>query len=229
MRIGVFGDSFASEKMQCHKTYPNFSVPGTAWCNLLKTDFEIENFAEAGSDLFYSFNLWRKNKHKFDKTIFVITGPFRLQVKANDNVYRFNHLPDLDMLEDKNVKNAVLSYYRYILDDEKEIYFHGHMSNVVQKDEDTISIDVFGDYGLHHVFDMENVVWKTKARQSRRDNYVDFRYCHMTKENNEVLARQVFDCIKNNTNYEFDINRFKVPEPEDKTKYILKRDSNGLT
>jgi len=228
LKIGIFGDSFASAELKCHQDYPAYvekQVLGKSWPELLSTDFEIKNFAVSGSDLFYSFNLYQKHKEDFDKTIFVITSPFRLQVSDGEKIYRFNNLADLEDLVDTKIKDAVFSYYRYILDEEKELYFYNYMIDTVYKDKNCIAINGFGDEGLINVFEMENKIFNTESRSSRRGNFLDFRYCHMTAENNKRLAKKLFDCIVHDIDYSFDLSYFKKPDISQKSIYIVRKDS----
>ena len=75
MNIGLFGDSFACKKMRTHKRYeghPGFANIGKPWFEYLP--HEITSFGESGSDLYYSYNLYLENRHKFDKNIFIFTN-----------------------------------------------------------------------------------------------------------------------------------------------------------
>ena len=64
MRVGIFGDSFATKYMHTHKRYKGhlgFNKIGKPWFEYL--NYDIETFGQSGSDVFYSYDLYLKNQH----------------------------------------------------------------------------------------------------------------------------------------------------------------------
>ena len=73
MKIGVYGDSFASPVIPGHKG-ANF-----LWCNTLadKLNGSITNFAKSGTSVYYSYQQFLYSHNDFDLCIFVATSPNR--------------------------------------------------------------------------------------------------------------------------------------------------------
>ena len=68
---------------------------------------------------------------------------------------------------------------------------------------------------------MENSAWNIQFKDNHSPGIKDFRYCHMTEQNNIILAKQIQDCIDNNNQYVFDLKKFAEPRMEEKNRYIF--------
>jgi len=67
MKIGIYGDSFAERMSENSWTVRLESLLGA----------DITNYGLSGSDLYWSYNLYRQNYLKYDLNIFVATGSCR--------------------------------------------------------------------------------------------------------------------------------------------------------
>lgn len=228
MRIGVFGDSFATRWMRTHKRYkghPGFDKIGKPWFEYLP--YDVIAFGESGSDIFYSYKLYLENRRNFDKTVFIATAPGRLSVKDRQKEYRhYNSNVIAEIHKTRSSGNehdfldSVIRYFKDIQDFDKEIVFWNLIKDDIKKDTNCLLIEGFGDNGLKDIFQMENSIWGVTFKDNHSPNIKDFRYCHMTQENNQILANKIEDCLSNNKQFVFDINDFYRPTLEDKNKYI---------
>lgn len=66
MKIGIFGDSFATD-------YDGDS----AWVNLLKADYDVTTHAWGGTGIDWSYYQFLEHHTKYDKIIFVVSSLFR--------------------------------------------------------------------------------------------------------------------------------------------------------
>lgn len=95
MKIGVFGDSFAAPM---HPSSKGFDF---LWCNTLanKLNGSIDNFAQTGSSVFYSYQKFVSNYNNYDLCIFIVTEPNRYfkKFKFSNGVER--NVSNIDQLE----------------------------------------------------------------------------------------------------------------------------------
>ena len=207
MKIGVFGDSFASLKFEQNTTL--------TWVDFLSEKYDVTNFALPSSNLYYSANKFMETVSSFDKIIFVATVPGRLHfpdwvtVGNRDKFiaglevaeWKFNNsTKHLTSIEIKALK-AAIDYYTYIDDVKFNNFIQQLMiKKVIDSRPDAIVLPVskssYGEPDLMHstslldIFNKENQAWGITATDLL-NNYVDLRNCHMTAENNVVLANKV--------------------------------------
>ena len=229
MNIGLFGDSFACKKMRTHKRYeghPGFANIGKPWFEYLP--HEITSFGESGSDLYYSYNLYLENRHKFDKNIFIATSPGRLSIKNlkeeylhyNSHIIAQKHKTRTGGFE-ADFLDSVIRYFKHILDNDKEKLICNLIKKDIMQDKDCLFVEGFGPNGLITLFQMENKIWNISFKDNHNPKVRDFRYCHMTEQNNIIFADQIQDCIANNKQYIFDLEKFAKPSVEEKNRYIF--------
>lgn len=224
MKIGLFGDSFACKEMRTHKKYtghPGFKNIGKPWFEYLP--YNVTSFGESGSDLYYSYNLYLKHRHKFDKNIFIATSPGRLSIKDLENQYlHYNShvVSRKHKTKSGGVKDSVIGYFTYIFDDDKEENICNLIKKDISQDKNCLLIEGFGSNGLVSIFYMENKIWNITFKDNHNPLLTDFRYCHMTEQNNIILAKQIQYCIDNNNQFEFDLKKFTEPRMEEKNRYI---------
>ena len=204
MKIGVFGDSFAS---------PSELNPSPNWLDILSTDYNITNYALQGSNLYFSVDLIKKNHLEYDKIILVVTSPGRLKIANWIPVDRpedrfIISITDYRFLN-KNYDTITASYleagnqyYTYLQDITYDSYIHNLMiKDVCSLRSDIILIPAFLDslldvkgYSMHHIFLKENTAWNLdwKATISQ---FTDVRNCHMISENNQIFATKAKEWI----------------------------------
>lgn len=219
MKIGVFGDSFANHKWN----------PSPTWVDILTQTYNVSNFAEPGSSLFFSVDKFKRMHEKYDKVIFCITGPGRLLLPERSRIkYRnlncnikFNTAEDL--LADtelphqyRKIAKAVYNYYIHVENSEYDHYVHELMIDDIKRIRpDGIFIDGMKDLNqVHH---------KENAHYNKIDNiekYTDLRNCHLTETNNYILAEEMKKALEKGT-YIFDVTPFNLEPNEPFEKYFV--------
>ena len=240
MKIGVFGDSFANLKLR--------ENPTPTWVDILNEKYNVTNFGESGSNLYYSVNKFKEEQHRFDKIIIVVTVPGRLQLPnwietlGNTN-YRYatnlsnveNQLDrwhNLNTFDKDHLKinsnlikafEAARDYFIYL---DNKLY-----NNFIQKlmieevlrcRSDTIMIPVdvysFGDGStmttLSDIYKKELQAWNENDHSIHNkmidEAIIDVRNCHLTVENNVILAEKVEEWL-NGSPVEIKLDDFVTP------------------
>lgn len=157
MKIAVYGDSFGNSMLE---NLDNDNVDrGLAWVELLEQKYEVVNFAESGSSLIYSYDLFLKNNKDFDYNIFLVTEPNRITLPSHANVFDIKHVNfsalstfrenrfRKDVNEQKiidNITQAIWGYYSYIHDNNYSDIIHKLMvDNILNINKNTLLIPCF--------------------------------------------------------------------------------------
>lgn len=208
MEIAVYGDSFADAR-NIFYTENDFS-----WTNCLrKKGYNVTNYGKCASSLFYSYRQFIDTHEKFDKIIFLLTGRGRFEVQGlpeNDSSITYGMIDDLMNNREgfnstqKEIVNACLSYYKYVLDDKKEELFHNLLVKEIQRIRpDGLYIPCFPncyqgqeekniiDLDYFSLFDHTYFNIKPSGPDDRR-------YCHMNEGNNQMLADRIDQWLHTN-------------------------------
>ena len=231
MKIAIYGDSFGYEHPIFGIDHPKLKEINPSWVTLLRKDYSIDNFCYPASDLYFSYNNFISNYKKFNLNIFIATNPHRLSVKHGD---KFIHNSGLNSAESKletdtdltrkKVHKAAVDYFLYLQDDERDIVLSTLIKDSVKTlDKNCIIIDAFGKDGLFNITLMENETWSITPSYTLLDSFLDLRYCHMTEENNYILYNLINNCIKNQSNFEFNLSNFITPTFDERKKYLIKK------
>jgi Ni,Fe-hydrogenase I large subunit len=252
--IAVFGDSFAANPhLETYPTTLGFIKIIYNLCNRKYNKSEVNFlkqkwgekykawprhldatvFAQSGSDLYYSYNQFINNHKQYEKCIFVVTSPLRYST----NIKSWIHTASIEdateaqnFVTDKNIKK----YYKVLADFFENIYYKdieriellnlAMLDSIRQKRPDTMFINSFPD--LKTVYDLELKSWNSNHEESQDyTKYFDLRQCHMTNDNNKILA----DYIKENLEVSgyLDISKinWKRPTLEEKDQYLVKTEN----
>jgi len=248
-KIAIFGDSFATRTYTeesptaegflkeiyalCNKVYNkkeidtlkrNWGKRYHPWVDLLDADV----FGASGSDLYYSYNQFINNHKKYNKCIFVITSPLRY----SSNIHGWLHGASIeDALEGIKFSkgNSFKQYYTSLADFFKNIYYkdidrielinQAMIDSITFKRPDTIFINAFPD--LKNVYELELKAWNLTHDESQDYNkYFDLRQCHMTNDNNRILAKFVLDNLDKSGVLDLSSIQWKVPSMEDRSYYL---------
>lgn len=234
MKIGIFGDSFAAITSRNHKIYKDHPILdniGKPWPILLKEKYTtVDNFSQAGSDIYFSYKNFLENYKKYDKNIFVVTSSGRKSIFKNDSWLHFPNRLLAERINDRSegiekyISSAAIEWFRYILDYKREDFFHKLIVNKINKlDNNCMIIHSFDNYnslGLINIYKMENKSWNTNIFPGDRKN-IDLRHCHMTKENNEIMSNIISQCIENSQEFKLNFSDFLEPKLEDFKNYVL--------
>lgn len=227
MKIAIFGDSYAK------KSRPENKAP--AWHDVIENKFSVDNFAEAGSSLFYSVDLFLKNHRQYDKIIFFVTSSHRKYLPEhswfieNDLIVKnftaatarqFQSHPPEDP-KVRRITDAICDYFSYIERDDYEHYVHRLMVDDIKKIRpDALLVDtvkclwpIFEKETRYYGFDGHNINYV--------NNYLDIRNCHLTDTNNEILASLVEQWIISGQ-FNFELDQF-VDHDHEFDRYFVKR------
>lgn len=234
MKIAIFGDSFAAPLFKWKE-----DVGLKSWVDHLSEKYDVTNFAVEGSGLYYSVSQFKILHRAYDKIIFVVTAPGRLFI--NDNPYLkqhgehfgslstaefiFNEHKDKDNAESielTKIAKAVIQYYTYIQRDDYDRFVHDLQIDYISKTRpDTILLRSFNDIYrkdtcLYDITEMENKHWGLPRLYN---SPIDARRCHMSKENNLILAGLAERWLQGEP-VNININDFVAPA-DDKSLYNI--------
>lgn len=233
MKVGIFGDSFAADKFN--------ETP--SWTEILAEKYDVTVHAIRGSNLYYAVNQFKKHNHNYDKIIFVVTLPGRQQIAdwipVPAPIYRYVPSPNQVEVYFSNLKKdisqnleqaykAALDYFKYMQTYDFEVYVHNLMCEDIRNlRSDTVMVPAFGNSltetkknCLNDIWNKENTAWGyNNIFPTSGLTYLDIRNCHMTAENNVILAKKADSWIHGHE-VVIDVNDFVTPM--NKEFYILK-------
>jgi len=211
-KLAIFGDSYAKKDAS--------DIQERSWHDFIDT-YEVTNFGEPGTDLWFSYNLFLKNYASFDKVIFLITSPYRITL-TNPNIVIYpnqNYTTASVKVETATGKEleqykAVVSYYEYIRDKEKDEQLHQLMvDNIKRLCPTAIVYPCFKDswynawnhetalYSITEFEDsflgMNDQIRKEFYRRGLRDS----RACHLTEDNNRLVATMFLERLQGKESY----------------------------
>ena len=193
--LAIFGDSYARKDAS--------DINEKAWYNFMH-DYDVSNFGESGTDLWFSYNLFLKNHQRFDNIIFLVTAPHRLTL-TNPNIRIYpnqNYTTAYIKLETTTGKEheqykILVDYYDLIHNKEKEEQLHQLMIDDAKRIRtDAIIYPCFDNiwsnevtlYSITHFEDKILGLDDDLRTKFYRKGLRDSRACHMTEENNKIVA-----------------------------------------
>jgi hypothetical protein len=233
MRIAIFGDSYASTYAHNHvRPYPS-------WTEMLSTKYDVVNFSENGSSLYYMKRIFDQEHQKFDKIVFCITAPARLEFKVetleNNLKYTpwYQHIPTIHTIKqrlqiseltdlDKKRYKILYEYILEIQDFEQEQYHHTMLvKDIINQRPDTILMPGFPTSLTDQTDCLEDITrFEDNIFNKTTGTYFDGRPCHMSLENNKVVFNIVQDALLNNKS-KISLSRDRFIEPSADTKLLL--------
>lgn len=251
-KIAVFGDSFASKiheqmleddfsdslarlyKNAKRQFNPNeifvFSQNWGKRCISWIDYLDADTYGWMGSDFYYSYNQFIKHQHKYEKCIVVITGNRRYSSKFNNKWMHCVDIPEAFRHAKTNGNVEKRSYYKQLLSFFKNIYFedlervdliHEAMINsILSIRPDTILIH---NSDLESVYKSELKAWDIPYNDFKNIlDYVDVRQCHMTNDNNYILANFILQNLNKTGYIDLSTIEWKIPSLEEKKYYLIK-------
>ena len=205
IKLGIFGDSFAhldNEKI------------GTSYIEYLdmKDNISVTSYGFSGSNLYYSYDIFKEKHHNYDKIIFFITHPARLCIPNTENnkvanIYSLayaEHLIKNEILSkaDKKIVSAVIDFYKYVFNqDEYKLYHFLMCEDIKRVRNDALLIDCFGFNNTNFVKDQLNM-FDIAMLDKMKDDIpistimgIDRRMNHMNYENNKIFADKILEWI----------------------------------
>lgn len=225
MKIGIFGDSYANHYVG--------NTPEKSWVNYLEDKYNITNYAEPGSSLYFSVEKFLEHHEKYDKIIFCITDRERIYLpeyscflhKTKQGLKKSRHLQFnfLDSFADRIKKyNSSISntnhtlkiiqiakdYYEHVYNDDANNLFYKLMIKEIK----SLRTDgLFFDENLWQISRLELEHYQIEKILGKKwyETHTDYRSCHLTETNNLNLFN-VVDGWLQNLNFEIS-NLFKPP------------------
>jgi hypothetical protein len=242
MKVGVFGCSFASERVlfSAYKNYKYLEDFGKPWAWYLQDRYKswkIKNFSVPGSCFYYSYKKYLENRDEFDKIIFVCTDHSRISRMSNTHEGYVLAAPNIDSAiakeklhngEEKLFFKSAINYFAHMQDVEKDKIIYNLIYEDIKKDPKVFRINAFP-----YVIDTEDNLYKIQWKETATvfDNYniweyqkkgiIDMRYNHLTGDNNRILAKEISRQINAGCKeLKVDINKFQFSK-EKIEKYFL--------
>lgn len=226
MKIAIFGDSYATNKGYLD------SNPYDSWSARFLKQYDTAIFAENGSSLYFSKLLFDQHHQSFDKIIFCVTAPGRVEFKVKtleslpeyENGW-YRHIPTvwtiaarlkIPELTDSDKKRYKLlhEYLLDIQDYEYEKYIHYMMINdLIRKRPDALLIPCFVDSLPDQNQGLENITrYEDNIMGWRTGFYYDGRPGHISENNASILYNIIHNAlIENKTRINLDISQFEPP------------------
>jgi hypothetical protein len=226
MKVGIYGDSYADP-------VKNNNTP--SWIDILMQRYSRSfSHGYASTNLFYSFREFNKYHKNYDKNIVLVTDPFRIWADRFDvSPPSFQFMSGISNTEDKiewmkkhcknedqqrrNIKilESALVYYAYIQNSNEELLKQQLIiDKILSLNPDTLVIPCFSvsipgvNIGLENIFRKENEAW---GIDFTKDKFKDARNCHMTAENNVILANKIIEHLEGRTQFDLNIDDFVTP------------------
>ena len=229
MKLGIFGDSYAAGGKECWPQYLSQNL-----------NIDYDNHSRAGTSTFYSYKKFFEKHEQYTHIVFTYSDPNRIH--SLPKMYEgLHYVKPQDTDENfKVIKGVVLTYFRYLQDNlldsiiQQKIY--DDIQDICQqKNIKLVNILPFEPCRFDNIeftkrkntfsnlLGLDKISWKelTTARPEDYDSYnygiPDSRECHLTPENNKILATLVADCFDQNQDRVLQPNEFNLSR-----KYLKK-------
>lgn len=218
MKIGIFGDSFCD-----HEVGENSSK---WWHQLGNYGHEVQSFGESGASLVYSAEQIEKNYKNFDFLIWAVTEPTRMTILVDEEprVLHFTkpeptRYSSYKFKSENNLKIKIATdFHKHIFDDQQSILIgQALVYHLLQKHQNLMVIPCFYDPLNHLEFNLYTLnLWEAEFYFPNTDLldvyrlYRDNRPCHLSIENNQILAKLVADDLKPGI-FQTEYSNFKQP------------------
>jgi hypothetical protein len=233
MKVAIFGDSFADEKI--HKKEAKYK----SWVEILREKYypDLTCYGEAGSSLYFSYDKFIDNQSKYDKIIFItttngrITIPNYIKFKEHDDAYLMYHLNGVETAESHFTRphimtpegiratQAGIEYFKYLHDPIYDARMRSLMKDSIKNiRSDSILVDTLNP-GLSDISYYE--FSPHGGRPAEMWEYHDFRMCHLSKRNNEILAEKMFEWC-NGAPVHINVKDFEIPSREELFRLLVK-------
>jgi len=194
-KLAIFGDSYARKD--------GTDISEKSWHEFIE-GYDVTNYGEPGTDLWFSYSLFLKHHKNFEKIIFLVTAPHRITLSSEKcKIYpNQNYTTASIKLESATgvaheQYKALVDYYELIHNKDKEEYVYSILVDNINKIrpdvvvypcfDNTWSIDIplyditrYEDGFLGITDQIRNNYYRKGLRDSRA--------CHMTEANNRIVA-----------------------------------------
>jgi len=240
LKVGIFGDSFSTERTLWneYKNYNHLQDFGMSWvahCRLRNPNWQIKNYSQPGTCLYFSYYHYLENKHKFDKIIFVYTNHGRFSKRIDKQWLSVPSaasaqakMKGTDILSEKLFYKAAQQFIVHVQDAEKEKILWKLMHADIKKDDKVFSVYAFSNpYETKHnlralqILEGQSANIKVDGWSSPFSKVVDMRYNHITGTNNRILAKEITNQILDNQKeFTLDIDKYKFDANEIQKHFV---------
>lgn len=221
MKIGIFGDSYCDSKYT--PAYPGW------WQLLQQYSHDITCFGESSSSVLFSAKKIIEYGDKFDFIIWTVTTPFRISTEINNEYYHFtnsNEHLDIDSAYFKHAQ-AARDYLHYLVNINEQVLVSKALVNYVEsKFSNLMTIACFPDplkvdFNLYNLCSWEaECYFPGKQLHELYKEISDIRTCHLSIDNNKILAKLVAENLRPGT-FVTDYSNFT--KPKEPLEYYFKR------
>jgi hypothetical protein len=204
MNIAVFGDSYAEK-----------NAGPTAWWQVLKQyGHQVTSFGEGGSSINFSAKLILEKYKDFDFIIWCMTTPGRFSVEIHGRPKTFHSagaLTHTGVKLSKNIPDGIDNeiinicqlYLKYVFDPDLENLLGKALANYFLQLIPNLMIIPCFPPPLKTNFDLYNLctqelqqVFPNMETHNIYESWIDIRTCHMTLQNNQILAEIIANNLK---------------------------------
>lgn len=226
-KIAIFGDSYGDMYTHQHNgdmwafkklTTPNINLNNLSWpmILMLQKNYDVCNFAKAGTSVFYSYDKFEKNYEEYDTIIFLVTEASRLYIE-NENIFAPNNTTIGRIIKNSEPNHifmneylAISQYYKYLQSDKLHNFVRDSVVEKVesickQKNKKLIMIPAIGNdpettkiakYFDICLNDISNKELMTQFGDMKYRTEKETRPCHMSENNNMILANLLTKIIE---------------------------------
>lgn len=209
MKVGIFGDSFGDDT---HRLDPS----ALSWIECIRQHgHNVDNFCKAGTNLWYSYKLFLQNHIAYDRIIFLVTWPGRVEINEKNMLTALgrhwtvnNIFTAYENTKDADKKQQLTFLKEYVIniyDEEKEAMLHSAILDEIKRiRNDSIlypchstSISNTDDLPLWDITEFEHSTMSGDNRYSvyKSRGFIDARCCHMTTPNHKIVSNMFIDRI----------------------------------
>jgi hypothetical protein len=220
-RLGIFGDSFASDAMSPH------NLPGKPWVNTLTKlmNIEYDMYAVHGTSIWWSYCNFLKYHKNFSHIVFVYSQHNRWHNLPKDYETMHHVTTDNSFISNSNsekhkVSKILIDAYPIVNSEDLDLYlyqkiFHdvNHLCrrnnikliNFMPFDNGKL-IDystrygfcIYNAFGLMK-FEQTNLTSNERTEFTNMINTGDLRYCHMNWKNNRLVGNRMYENLNDPT------------------------------
>lgn len=213
MKIGVFGDSFCE-----HRYIPAYR----GWWQLLdEYGHDIHSYGESSSSILFSAQKIIEHGDKFDFLIWAVTTPFRLSIKLNQEYLHLTgsnqNINDVDIMYKSKAK-AGCDYLQHLINHREQCLVGQALVEYVRlKFPNLLTIACFPDplnvdFNLYELCSREaEAYFPGQQLHIVYERFIDIRTCHLSIDNNKILARLIAENLTPGT-FTTDYSNFIEPK-----------------
>lgn len=240
MKIAVYGDSFAQP---VHRAYKGHDF---LWCNTLanKLNASINNFAQSGSSIYYSYHQFLNTYNKYDLCIFVTTSINRYFKPVKLSYRSELHISSIDQInvykkkfkenaEDKQLLDWLEGWFLSSAGDYNKCVSDLMMNDIINKKRNTIIYPGFKESSLDENITSFNKMLQIQLIKMGKDINAghDFLYNenynkiagHFTEPFNNFISEMLYNKIKHGTEYDFsNLHKIEIDTTIDYYDHIYK-------